>query len=61
MASVTIHHLEVQFQVEGDDDQVFTRLFQRHIQAWNRAYEQECERRRRSQRERGFGDREVGP
>lgn len=57
MASVTIHHLEVRFHVEGNDDQVFTRLFERHIRAWNRAYLQECERRKRGEQERAFGDR----
>ena len=37
MPTVTIHHLEVRFQVSGDDDQaVFTRLFERHINAWAR-------------------------
>jgi hypothetical protein len=59
MASVTIHHLEVRFSVEGNDNQVFTALFDKHIRAWNRAYAQECERRKRGALERGFGDREV--
>jgi hypothetical protein len=58
MASLTIHHLEVRFTVEGNDNQVFTELFQRHIRAWNRAYQQECERRSRGLAERGYGDRE---
>jgi len=59
MASVTIHNLEVRFTVEGDDNQVFTRLFERHMRAWDRAYKQECERRQRGVAERGFGDRQV--
>jgi hypothetical protein len=61
VASVTIHHLEVRFDVEGNDDQVFTRLFECHIRAWNRAYTQECERRKRSEQERAFGDRAGMP
>jgi TorA maturation chaperone TorD len=57
MASVTIHHLEVHFQVEGDDDAVFARLFERHINAWSRAYARECDRQARTQKERAIGDR----
>jgi hypothetical protein len=58
MATVTIHHLEVRFQVDGDDNAVFTRLFERHMQAWSDAYTRECDRRKRSELERGYGDRE---
>jgi hypothetical protein len=58
MASVTIHQLEVHFQVDGDDQTVFSLLFDRHIRAWQLAYDQECARRKRSAQERGFGDRE---
>jgi hypothetical protein len=57
MATVTIHHLEVRFQVDGDDNAVFTRLFERHMQAWGDAYTRECDRRRRGELERGYGDR----
>jgi hypothetical protein len=60
MATVTIHHLEVRFQVEGDDTAVFTRLFERHMQAWGEAYTRECDRRKRTERERAYGDREIG-
>jgi hypothetical protein len=60
MASVTIRLLEVHFQVEGDDDAVFTRLFERHINAWSRANARECERRARTDAERAIGDREAG-
>jgi hypothetical protein len=60
MASVTIHLLEVHFQVEGDDDAVFTRLFERHINAWSRAYARECDRQARTERERSIGDRGAG-
>ncbi|BBH69382.1 hypothetical protein ACTI_60670 [Actinoplanes sp. OR16] len=60
MASVTIRHLEVHFQVEGDDDAVFARLFERHINAWSRAYARECERQARTEAERSIGDRQAG-
>jgi len=59
MASVTIHHLEVRFHVEGNDNQVFTALFAKHIRAWNRAYVEECARAKQSALERGYGDRTV--
>ncbi|GGQ08505.1 hypothetical protein GCM10010249_28660 [Streptomyces roseolilacinus] len=58
---VTIHHLEVRFQVDGDDGAVFTRLFNRHIQAWSRLYEDACARARRTEAERSFGDGEDRP
>ncbi|MEV6345882.1 putative phage tail protein [Actinoplanes sp. NPDC051851] len=59
MASVTIHNLEVRFQVDGDDHAVFRQLFERHIQAWMRAYEQQCRQSERSRHERALGDREA--
>jgi hypothetical protein len=55
---VTIHHLEVRFQVDGDDGAVFTRLFNQHIQAWSRLYEQSLARARDTEAERRFGDGE---
>jgi hypothetical protein len=44
--------------VDGDDGAVFTRLFNKHIQAWSRLYEQECARAKHTAAERGFGDGE---
>jgi len=32
---LTIQHLEVQFDVTGDDKQVFAELFTRHIGDWS--------------------------
>lgn len=58
MPKVTIHHLEVRFQVDGDDGAVFTRLFNKHIQAWAKLYEDQCARARHTETERRFGDRE---
>lgn len=60
MPKVTIHNLEVRFQVEGDDSAVFTRLFNKHIQAWAKLYEDTCARAKHTEAERSFGDRE-GP
>lgn len=61
MPKVTIHQLEVRFQVDGDDGAVFTRLFNQHIQAWAKLYEDSCDRARRTQSERSFGDGEAQP
>ncbi len=56
--NLIIHNLEVRFQVEGDDGAVFTRLFNKHIQAWARLYEQECARAQRTENERKINDTE---
>ncbi|MGW7253712.1 putative phage tail protein [Streptomyces sp. NPDC054834] len=61
MPKVTIHNLEVRFQVEGDDGAVFTRLFNKHIQAWAKLYEAECARTQHTRAERSFGDGEDRP
>jgi hypothetical protein len=58
MPKVTIHNLEVRFQVDGDDGAVFTRLFNKHIQAWSRLYEDECARAAQSKQDRSLGDGE---
>ena len=54
--NLIIHNLEVRFQVEGDDGALFTRLFNKHIQAWARLYEDECARTERSANDRKIGD-----
>lgn len=56
--NLIIHNLEVRFQVEGDDGAVFTSLFNKHIQAWARLYEQECARAKRTENERKINDTE---
>jgi hypothetical protein len=56
--NLIIHNLEVRFQVEGDDGAVFTRLFNKHIQAWSRLYEKECARAQRTENERKLNDTE---
>lgn len=58
MANVIIHNLEVRLHVEGDDGAVFTRLFNQHIQAWARLYEDECARVKQAENERRLGDGE---
>ncbi|MFI1018335.1 putative phage tail protein [Streptomyces sp. NPDC020965] len=58
MPKLTIHHLEVRFQVDGDDGAVFTRLFNQHIQAWARLYEDARARAGHTDAERRFGDGE---
>jgi hypothetical protein len=54
--NLIIHNLEVRFQVDGDDGAVFQRLFNKHIQAWARLYEQECARAKHSEIDRKLGD-----
>jgi len=54
--NLIIHNLEVRFQVEGDDKGLFTILFNKHIQAWARLYEEECARAERSGDDRKLGD-----
>jgi hypothetical protein len=56
--NLIIHNLEVRFQVDGDDGAVFTRLFNKHIQAWSRLYEEECARVKHAESERKLGDME---
>jgi len=56
---VTIHNLEVRFDVEdGDDDAAFARLFEKYVRQWNRKQEEVKERELRAARERSLGDRQ---
>jgi hypothetical protein len=58
---LTIHDLQVRFDVAGDEDAaVFSRMFAEHMSRWSRAKELEGGRRREMERERSLGDREVG-
>ena len=54
--NLIIHNLEVRFQVDGDDGALFARLFNKHIQAWARLYEDECARAERSDNDRKLGN-----
>lgn len=54
---ITIEHLEVQFDVAGDDDEaVFARYFSRYINQWSRAEQQQQELRDRLRRDQCLGD-----
>ena len=57
---LTIHDLQVQFDVAGDDDAaVFSRMFADHIRRWSHARDMEQARHREMERERSLGDREA--
>jgi len=54
---VTIERLNVQFDVEGENqDSVFASLFARHIREWNRHERERCEREKASAAARSLGD-----
>ena len=53
---LTIQNLEIHFDVEGDDDAVFTRMFAAHIRRWSRMQEAERCRQRQLERERSISD-----
>jgi hypothetical protein len=55
---LTIHDLEVRFDVAGDDAAVFGRMFADHIRRWSQARETEHGRRREMERERSLGDQQ---
>jgi hypothetical protein len=54
---VTIHNLEVRFDVEGESDEaVFARLFAKHIGRWSRMDAEQRQRERRFEAERRLGE-----
>ena len=54
---VTIQNMEVRFEVEGDsDEQVFHRLFDRHIRVWATQQHARAAREKRTKSERSLGD-----
>lgn len=54
---ITIEHLEVQFDVAGDDDEaVFARYFGRYINQWARAQQQQMELKERLSKDQRLGD-----
>jgi hypothetical protein len=58
---LTIHNLEVRFDVAaGSDEEVFARLFERHINAWQRLAAEAERRRRMSERDRAIEDLDRG-
>jgi len=55
---LTIHHLEVRLDVEGEGDEaVFARLFDKYIRRWNRMAEEAKARQRLADAHRSLGDR----
>jgi hypothetical protein len=55
---LTIHHLEVRLDVEGEGDEaVFARLFDKYIRRWNRMAEEAKARERLADAHRSLGDR----
>jgi hypothetical protein len=57
--AVTIHNLDVRFDVEGESDEaVFARLFSKYAKRWNKEREEEKTRQKRSDCERSLGDRQ---
>jgi hypothetical protein len=58
---VTIHNMEVRFDVEGERDEVvFARLFELHIRRWARDHHESQVRDRRSEQDRQLGPRRNG-
>jgi hypothetical protein len=54
-----IKNLVVHVSVEaGSDEAVFARLFEKHINAWQRLFGEAEQRQRLSERSRALGDRE---
>ena len=60
MANVKIELLEVHFDVVGDGEQEFARLFERYINRWARMQTERDSRDRAFERERVVGDRTYG-
>ncbi len=56
---ITIQNLEVNFEVEGDDNQRFAKLFKDYMCKWCAEAEVQKTRDLRSARERSLGDRPV--
>lgn len=58
---LTIHTLEVRFDVDSDDNAVFSRLFAEHISRWSRLQDEAQDRCRASDAERTIGDQGGEP
>ncbi len=62
MSSVTIHHLELRFDVDAsEEEQAFLRLFQKYARAFARAQDEAEAARRASARDRVMDDEEAAP
>ncbi len=60
MADVRIELLEVHFDVVGDGEQEFAKLFERYINRWSRMQNEREARERTFEDERVVGDRRYG-
>jgi len=60
MAEVRIELLEVHFDVVGDGEQEFARLFERYINRWSRMQTERDQRDAAFEAERIVGDRHYG-
>jgi hypothetical protein len=59
---ITIEHLDVQFDVQGDsDEERFAELFSRYIERWSNMQLEEQKLQRMLKANRLLGDREPGP
>ena len=57
---VTIQHLEVRFDVQGDDDeQLFIEYFNKYIERWSQQKEAQRKIRNGMHRDRQLGDRQT--
>lgn len=60
MGVVTIHNLEVRFEVQAnEEEQVFARLFQRNIEQWSQVQQEEALRHRQSKVDGALGDAQT--
>jgi len=58
---VTIGHLEVQVEIEGNSDEaVFSRFFQKYINLWSKLEREAKARERLARENRSIGDQPEG-
>ena len=56
---ITIQNLEVQFDVEGDDQQRFAQFFKECMRQWTAEAQNQKAREARLARDRSLGDRPI--
>lgn len=57
---IEIRNLEVHFDVDGSDEEVFARLFTKFASQWSRAQSERLALDRDADRDRSLGDRPEG-
>jgi hypothetical protein len=57
---IRIEFLEVHFDVVGNDEAEFVRLFEKYVNRWSRMQAEERQRRARAEQDRVVGDRPAG-